>query len=136
MPNSYIGLLGVDKSVLLLKSGNDIDRDLVTNELTQFTIPNVFNSDWEDEFDNSKFYRDFSSSSAVVLTNAKDEFMRPIEFRPGPVNFVGSGQGGVIVTTSQPPAPTQIKPEEIPSPNEIVTRRFFPETWLFDCIEK
>jgi CD109 antigen len=26
MPNSYVGILGVDQSVLLLKSGNDITK--------------------------------------------------------------------------------------------------------------
>lgn len=28
-PNSYVGLLAVDQSVLLLKSGNDITDDMV-----------------------------------------------------------------------------------------------------------
>uniref|UniRef100_A0A1B6EFY6 TEP1-F n=1 Tax=Clastoptera arizonana TaxID=38151 RepID=A0A1B6EFY6_9HEMI len=35
-PNSYIGLLGVDQSVLLLKGGNDIERDDVLNEMRSY----------------------------------------------------------------------------------------------------
>lgn len=32
-PNAYIGLLGIDKSVLILRSGNDLSRDEIWNEI-------------------------------------------------------------------------------------------------------
>lgn len=35
-PNSYIGLLGIDKSVLLLRGGNDLAHDEIWNELELF----------------------------------------------------------------------------------------------------
>ncbi|XP_067624052.1 thioester-containing protein 1 allele R1 isoform X7 [Eurosta solidaginis] len=35
-PDSFVGLLGVDQSVLLLKSGNDINRDQVFNSLSNY----------------------------------------------------------------------------------------------------
>lgn len=35
-PNSYIGLLGIDKSVLILRSGNDLAHDGIWNELELF----------------------------------------------------------------------------------------------------
>lgn len=35
-PNSYIGLLGIDKSVLILRGGNDLSRDGIWNELETF----------------------------------------------------------------------------------------------------
>lgn len=35
-PNSYVGLLGVDQSVLLLKSGNDLDRNAIFNSLKSY----------------------------------------------------------------------------------------------------
>lgn len=35
-PNSYIGLLGIDKSVLLLRGGNDLAHDEIWNELEMF----------------------------------------------------------------------------------------------------
>lgn len=35
-PNSYIGLLGVDQSVLLLKKGNDLSKEQVFAELKEY----------------------------------------------------------------------------------------------------
>lgn len=35
-PNSYIGLLGVDQSVLLLRDGNDLSRNEIWNQLKSF----------------------------------------------------------------------------------------------------
>lgn len=35
-PNSYIGLLGIDKSVMILRSGNDLGKDEIWNELELF----------------------------------------------------------------------------------------------------
>lgn len=35
-PNAYIGLLGIDKSVLILRSGNDLAQDEIWNELELF----------------------------------------------------------------------------------------------------
>lgn len=35
-PNSYIGLLGIDKSVLILRGGNDLAHDEIWNELELF----------------------------------------------------------------------------------------------------
>lgn len=35
-PNSYIGLMGIDQSVLLLRSGNDLDKSEVFDELDQY----------------------------------------------------------------------------------------------------
>lgn len=36
-PNSYIGLLGVDQSVLLLREGNDLDKSKIFNELEEYS---------------------------------------------------------------------------------------------------
>lgn len=36
-PNSYIGLLGVDQSVLLLRKGNDLDKSQIFNELGEYS---------------------------------------------------------------------------------------------------
>jgi CD109 antigen len=40
-PNSYVGVLGVDQSVLLLKTGNDITQVLVLKPHKSFFI-NLF----------------------------------------------------------------------------------------------
>jgi CD109 antigen len=39
-PNSFVGLLGVDQSVLLLKKGNDLTKDSVFNELKEYDSTN------------------------------------------------------------------------------------------------
>jgi CD109 antigen len=74
-PLSYVGILGVDQSVLLLKAGNDISHEMVKNELMEYSIPNQWNYEW---FENStyKFYSDFSVSSSIILTNALEEYRK------------------------------------------------------------
>lgn len=53
-PNSYIGLMGIDQSVLLLRKGNDLDKTQVFNELDEFsrkqTLPQRYYGidEWED----------------------------------------------------------------------------------------
>lgn len=36
-PNSYIGLMGVDQSVLLLRKGNDLDKSQIFHELGEYS---------------------------------------------------------------------------------------------------
>lgn len=36
-PNSYVGLLGIDQSVLLLRRGNDLEKTEVFKELEMYT---------------------------------------------------------------------------------------------------
>lgn len=74
-PQSYVGLLGVDQSVLLLRSGNDIDRNMVKDELFQYLFADKYNYDWE-EPTNYNYYTDFSASDTVVLTNANEEYSK------------------------------------------------------------
>jgi CD109 antigen len=42
---SYVGILAIDMSVTLLKTGNDITRDMVSSELSQYTDGNNGNFD-------------------------------------------------------------------------------------------
>lgn len=74
-PNSFVGLLGVDQSVLLLKKGNDIEQSNVFDELKGYNEVNKYNHDWSSDYDYST-YRDFQSSEAVVITNALKEFCK------------------------------------------------------------
>jgi hypothetical protein len=37
-PNSFVGVLAVDKSVLLHKTGNDIDKEKVFEDLLRFDL--------------------------------------------------------------------------------------------------
>lgn len=59
--DSYVGLLGVDQSVLLLKSGNDLAKDDVFNGLNKFET----STPWQ------RGYGSYpgQSSGLVTLTN-------------------------------------------------------------------
>ena len=72
-PLSYVGLLGVDQSVLLLRSGNDIDINTVTNEIQSYLPVNQYNNDWS-EFISYNYYRDFDVSDNFIITNANPEY--------------------------------------------------------------
>ena len=72
-PLSYVGLLGVDQSVLLLKSGNDIEQEMITNELFGYTYLDQYNNDWE-EPTTYNYYTDFSALDVFILTNANPQY--------------------------------------------------------------
>jgi len=61
-PESYVGLLGVDQSVLLLKSGNDLSRDAVFNSLNKFKTTTPYQHGY------GRYPGD--NSGLVTLTNA------------------------------------------------------------------
>jgi CD109 antigen len=71
-PNSYVGLLGVDQSVLLLKKGNDLEQSAVFDELGMYSEKTRFNHRWY----NYDSYADFESSGAAIITNAKEEIRK------------------------------------------------------------
>lgn len=73
-PNSYVGLLGVDQSVLLLKKGNDLEKSTVFEELGKFNEKTRWNRKWYSEYYGT--YNDFESSGAAIITNAKEEIRK------------------------------------------------------------
>lgn len=74
-PNSFVGLLGVDQSVLLLKSGNDIDKSTVSEDIAKYNDIDHYNSTHNEEM-RRMLYSDFDASDAYVLTNAKREYRK------------------------------------------------------------
>ncbi|XP_070069783.1 thioester-containing protein 1 allele S1-like isoform X2 [Drosophila takahashii] len=110
-PHSFVGLLGVDQSVLLLRSGNDLSQDRIFDNLSNF-----------------------ASNGLVTLTNAhiKDESadLDALTY----FETCGLGSRTAAGTTPKPgkksPIPKDVlstKPEFTPPP----IRQEFPETWLF-----
>lgn len=64
--DSFVGILGVDQSVLVLKKGNDIEKSAVMEELKKYSkVP-------EGQIENNK-HRDFSTSDAIIITNLKSD---------------------------------------------------------------
>lgn len=74
-PNSVVGLLGVDQSVLLLKKGNDIEASTIFDELEKYSNIDLYNYQWSRDY-NHKTYSDFQSADTVVITNAKDQYSK------------------------------------------------------------
>lgn len=70
-PNSYIGLLGIDKSVLLLRGGNDLTSDQIWNELEMFSTQVKHRSyDYSEERKMPCYYNpwdDFSVSGFYLI---------------------------------------------------------------------
>jgi hypothetical protein len=65
-PSSFVGLLGVDQSVLVLKKGNDIEQSQVLKELEKY-------SELREMKENvAKNYKDFND--AIIITNMKSEY--------------------------------------------------------------
>lgn len=63
-PNSYVGLLGVDQSVLLLKSGNDLHRHAILNDLKLY-------KNWEEnEWPRSVYKVPGKKSGLLIMTNS------------------------------------------------------------------
>lgn len=73
-PNSYVGLLGVDQSVLLLKKGNDIEKSTVFEQLEKYNEKTRWNRRWYSGYYGS--YNAFESSGAAIITNAKEEIRK------------------------------------------------------------
>ena len=71
-PGSFVGLLGVDQSVLILKKGNDIEQSTVFNELEKFNSIDRYNNEWRGTYD-WRSYEDFNDAGAVIITNAKNQ---------------------------------------------------------------
>lgn len=134
-PNSLVGLLGVDQSVLLLKSGNDITSKDVEEEIKTYGTSGM---------DSLSFYHNtdsmFSSSDLVVLTNS-DIYSGP-DRRFGRVYaspFVYSREN--VPSASQNIAlnplilDSKLSPPEFHFANSerppVAIRTFFPETWIW-----
>jgi Alpha-2-macroglobulin bait region domain len=79
-PNSYVGLLGVDQSVLLLKKGNDIEKSAVFEQLDKYNEKTRWNRRWYSG--NSGSYSDFENSGAAIITNAKEEIRESFQSFP------------------------------------------------------
>ncbi|XP_035781242.1 CD109 antigen-like isoform X9 [Anopheles albimanus] len=113
-PDSYVGLLGVDQSVLLLKSGNDITKDQVFSELEKYEERSyafyrrkkryVWRSYGE--------HRDFESVGAFVLSNANDppHLAIPEAIAFASVPLLGASPDSASYST---------------------VRKDFPETWIW-----
>uniref|UniRef100_A0A2M4B954 CD109 antigen n=2 Tax=Anopheles marajoara TaxID=58244 RepID=A0A2M4B954_9DIPT len=137
-PDSYVGLLGVDQSVLLLKSGNDITKDQVFSELEKYEERSYGFYRRKKRYAWRPYgeHRDFESVGAFVLSNANDPPLRrfPVYLQSAAFSagLLGSPGPGIIITSPRPaPVLTTSEPDMASTAVERV-RTVFPETWLWE----
>ncbi|KPU73335.1 Thioester-containing protein 2, isoform J [Drosophila ananassae] len=134
--DSFVGLLGVDQSVLLLKSGNDFNKDDIFNSLNKYKT----STPW------LRGYGRYpgQTSGLVTLTNANypyntDEiYFRPWFIGGGPLNwgmrppiaFSLAAPAPGIVLYEKTGIPGSMGPPSAPMPAPQI-RKEFPENWIF-----
>ncbi|KAH8281351.1 hypothetical protein KR054_000020, partial [Drosophila jambulina] len=126
-PDSFVGLLGVDQSVLLLKSGNDLSRDDIFNSLNKYKT----STPWQRGY--GKYPGE--TSGLVTLTNAHypytpDEYLW--EFDKEPVLYEQHVVQDIIFDAYMPGAPLA----DPTTPQVPQIRKEFPENWIFYNNEK
>ncbi|XP_049537267.1 CD109 antigen-like isoform X6 [Anopheles darlingi] len=134
-PDSYVGLLGVDQSVLLLKSGNDITKDQVFSELEKYEERSYGYYRRKKRYSWRPYggeHRDFDSVGAFVLSNANDPPQpMPILYSfASPVSAL-AGFGMSLDSVPGPPGAPGVAAGSVALP---AVRKEFPETWLWQTI--
>ncbi|XP_030565064.1 CD109 antigen isoform X6 [Drosophila novamexicana] len=109
--DSYVGLLGVDQSVLLLKSGNDLARDDVFNSLNKYKT----STPWQQGYGRYPG----QSSGLVTLTNANYPYNFEEDY------FYDAYLLSVKVNHA----------DTIAFDEKIQVRAEFPESWIFDIVK-
>lgn len=66
-PNSYVGLLGIDQSVLLLRKGNDFEKSQVFDELEEYSKHKPFSVSRWYENANTRRWEDFTVKRILNL---------------------------------------------------------------------
>uniref|UniRef100_A0A1S4J5E6 CD109 antigen n=1 Tax=Culex quinquefasciatus TaxID=7176 RepID=A0A1S4J5E6_CULQU len=126
-PDSYVGLLGVDQSVLLLKSGNDITSGQVFDELKMYEQPSYgyYRRKRFAPWRHYNTYDDFNDVGATIMTNANEPppYDRIMPLSVGAAGVPAAAFAGVAVPiASAAPMPV----------NEVVVRKSFPESWIWE----
>ncbi|XP_070197998.1 CD109 antigen-like [Littorina saxatilis] len=154
-PRSKVFLLGVDKSVQLLGTGNDISREDVMSELVQYGSGNSYllRGSW--------YFYDYSTDANAVFQGANAGIITDAKV-PGKYLDVPSKYRNLFPTTTRMPLATEMplpgtvmfaarQEMDVDSPAMSMNsggggavekdtpaerlRTFFPETWLWDTVD-
>lgn len=142
-PSALVGVLAIDQSVLLLKSGNDISQQEIGAELRHFGSP-----DWSAAshwMRASNAERLFDMSDVVVLTNNRI-YDGDHELYSGGGGFASRRLSGSapaptssVVLSARVLESAELQPPEFHLDNKksgksgepLIIRSVFPETWLW-----
>ncbi|XP_075211329.1 CD109 antigen-like isoform X2 [Lycorma delicatula] len=143
-PNSYIGVLGIDQSVLLLKSGNDIEQEHVFNELRSYDSGEIYKFLpymrearekrtiywWPGSFTAEEA---FEKSGALIMTNGYVHEHRPwLYFRS---NFA---EEDLVLAENLPQfssVASAISGSGANPAEGLRVRSKFPETWIWELLD-
>ncbi|XP_037711798.1 CD109 antigen isoform X2 [Drosophila subpulchrella] len=130
-PDSFVGLLGVDQSVLLLKSGNDLSQDEIFNGLNKYQT----STPWQSGYGRYPG----QTSGLVTLTNAHYPFSTGVERKnlvTVPIMKVSAERRGSTKqrkTTQKPYVPmSQPSSDAEKIENIIAVRSKFLESWIYE----
>ncbi|XP_055599433.1 thioester-containing protein 1 allele R1-like isoform X16 [Uranotaenia lowii] len=130
--DSYVGLLGVDQSVLLLKSGNDLTSDKVFNELKMYEERSYggFRKKRFAPWYHRPNFEDFNGAGAAIMTNANEPpHRRRYYYRPIALEQF-DGPPGLALRSSVVTVSKFAAQKSKAEPTQL--RKSFPETWLWD----
>lgn len=155
-PDSYVGLLGVDQSVLLLKSGNDITKGQVFEELKMYEQASYgyYRKKRFAPWRHYNTYDDFNDVGATIMTNANEPPPNDTSSRLPPITYkVQRAPDGTPLytviekqpraqpahefkTNTRPPLAGPYAFSRIPKPHKNIPRLFLSQeianTWLFE----
>ncbi|XP_023288117.1 CD109 antigen isoform X2 [Orussus abietinus] len=129
-PNSYVGILAVDQSSLLLKSGNDISREQVDKELRSYDMAEESPYDMFGE----SFWRPgsataedvFEKSGVTIRTNGYVHKSIPIIYYRSNIDSVAYASAAASSVSTAFPSERH---------ENVKVRKNFPETWLWQTLD-
>ncbi|CAK9293197.1 unnamed protein product [Gordionus sp. m RMFG-2023] len=142
VPNSFVTLLAVDKSVSLLDNSNDITEDVIRNELALWDSGPEYDRPIYGRFgyprpSSGNVYQTFKSAGLAVLTDAELYVGSDIVYSRNfaPMSFMRgfAGPSAVLESATFDASPAQFMLEKnVPIEASITTRKDFPETWIWE----
>ncbi|GAB6021604.1 CD109 molecule [Chamberlinius hualienensis] len=148
LPNATVGLLAIDQSVLLLKSGNDLSKNEIINDLGGYESgwrPSVYDRKkrsiwWRPPSDT--LTQLFESAGLVFFSNGLFQKQQSYDYGnlgPYPVrfnSFSGGAAGGMMpvadsIQFEASTAPDPLSGSAGSNSDKPKIRQSFPETWIW-----
>ncbi|KAI6203725.1 hypothetical protein M3Y94_00589600 [Aphelenchoides besseyi] len=134
-PDSYVGLLAVDQSVLLLKSGNDITKEMVEQDVQEYDYGSPgYSRSWLNNgfgrFRRSTWYPWFGvggKDAASIFENAGLAVLTDAYLYSEPEPLI---LAEMALSSAAPSAAFRLG-GRASGGEELVIRRNFPETWIW-----